>query len=71
MNASTDVQIIHQDGVPAFAVVPYGIWRAFIEQNTDENGYIPHEVLGLQLKQDISLIAVWRRHLDLISWLEL
>ena len=31
----------------------------------DENIYILHEVVGYQLKQGLSLIAAWRKHLKM------
>ncbi len=31
----------------------------------DENVYIPHEVVGYQLKEGLSLIAAWRKHLGI------
>lgn len=65
MIAPTNIQIIHQNGTPAFAVVPYDQWQSLIGQGNEEDGYIPHEVLGLQLKQDISLVAAWRKYLKI------
>jgi DNA-binding XRE family transcriptional regulator len=63
MNAHTEIQIIKQNGKPAFAVVPYDKW---LELTGEEEGvYIPHEVVGYQLKQGLSLIAAWRRHLKI------
>jgi len=61
MSTHTNVQIITQGGKPAFAVVPYDQW---IEMTGEKrvNVYIPHEVVGLQLKQELSLIAAWRRY---------
>lgn len=31
----------------------------------DANIYIPHEVVGRQLKEGLSLIAAWRKHLKI------
>ena len=61
MKGHTDVQIIEQFGRPAFAVVPYEDWLELTHQPSDE-ACIPHEVVGLQLKHGISLIAAWRRY---------
>ncbi len=61
MNAHTDIQIIRQGGKPAFAVVPYYKWLEIID-NEDENTYIPHEVVGYQIKEGLSLIAAWRKY---------
>lgn len=48
MNVHNDIQIIRQDGKPAFAVVPYDKWLE-LTVSQDENIYIPHEVVGYQL----------------------
>jgi len=65
MNVHTDIQIIRQNGKPAFAVVPYNKWLELTGSDEDENIYIPHEVIGYQLKEDLSLIAAWRKHLKI------
>ena len=64
MSVHTDIQIIRQGGKPAFAVVPYDKWLE-LTGSEDENIYIPHEVVGYQLKQGLSLIAAWRKHLKI------
>jgi len=64
MNVHTDIQIIRQGGKPAFAVVPYDKWLE-LTGSEDENIYIPHEVVGYQLKEGLSLIAAWRKHLKI------
>ncbi|MCW5590388.1 MAG: helix-turn-helix transcriptional regulator [Legionellales bacterium] len=61
MKALTNIQIIKQGDRPAFVVVPYQDWLEITEQQQPEH-YIPHEVVGLQLKHGISLIAAWRRY---------
>jgi len=61
MSIHTDVQIIEQDGEPAFAVIPYDVYlKLFPEEAT-----IPHEVVGLVIKKDMNLIKAWRTHLGL------
>lgn len=60
MTAHTDVQIIEQDGKPAFAVVPYEYWLKL--SGNDDSVFYPHEVVGYQLKQGLSLIAAWRKY---------
>ena len=65
MNVHTDIQIIRQGGKPAFAVVPYDKWLEITGSDEDENIYIPHEVVGYQLKEGLSLIAAWRKHLKI------
>ncbi len=61
MSGHTEVQIIKQGGKPAFAVVPYDQWLE-LTGGEDRVEYIPHEVVGLQLKQGLSLIAAWRKY---------
>ncbi len=61
MSVHTDIQIIRQGGKPAFAVVPYDKWLE-LTGSEDENIYTPHEVVGYQLKQGLSLIAAWRKY---------
>lgn len=55
------VQIIKQGGKPAFAVVPYDQWLELTSQN-DDDVYLPHEVVGIQLLKNCSLVAAWRTH---------
>ena len=56
----SDVQIINQDGVPAFAVVPYDLWLSMAQKSENKN--IPQAVIVLQHKYSCSLISAWRRH---------
>lgn len=58
MNKPTKVQIIEQDGRPAFAVVPYDEWQALT--NDQEN--IPHEVMGLIINDGLTPIDAWRKY---------
>ncbi len=60
MIAHTDIQIIELDGKPAFAVVPYDRWLEI--SGNDDNVFYPHEVVGYQLKQGLTLIAAWRKY---------
>ncbi len=62
MKTHTDVQIIKQDGLPAFAVIPYGQYLELIGRDTDGEVYIPHEVVGLCVEKGMSLIAAWRTY---------
>lgn len=59
-NTHTDVQIINQDGKPAFAVLPYDQYLALKNQHDDAGVYIPHEVVGLCVQKGLSLLAAWR-----------
>ncbi|WP_275098089.1 helix-turn-helix domain-containing protein [Sedimenticola hydrogenitrophicus] len=61
MSAHTEVQIINQDGRPAFAVVPYNQWLELTGQ-ADDSVQFPHEVVGYQVEQGLSLIAAWRKY---------
>ncbi|MAC46526.1 MAG: transcriptional regulator [Oceanospirillum sp.] len=64
MSEHTDVQIIKQNGKPMFAVVPYDQWIE-LTQPADEDVYIPHEVVKYQVKENLSLMAAWRKYLKL------
>jgi DNA-binding Xre family transcriptional regulator len=63
MSAHTSVQIIEQDGVPAFAVIPYEEYLKLVPPKDDE--YIPHEVVGLIVKKGYNTAKAWRIHLGL------
>ena len=60
MNVHTNVQIIKQGDKPIFAVVPYDEWMRLTGKEEDQV-YIPHEVVGYQIKEGLSLIASWRK----------
>ncbi len=64
MNVHTDnVQIIRQDGKPAFAVIPYD---DFLELAGEEDkATIPHAVVGLVVENGWNLLKAWRKHLGL------
>ncbi len=56
-----DIQLIKQDGIPSFVVIPYNEYLRFfpvIDKQT-----IPHEVVGLVIKKGFNLIKAWRCHL--------
>ena len=61
MSEHTNVQIIEQDGQPAFAVVPYGEWLEMTDQKKEP--LIPHEVVSLIFEKNMSPLAAWRTHL--------
>lgn len=62
MNAPTDVQIINDaDGRPAFVVIPY----ADYVRNHPLDDLIPNEVVSYMVKQELTAIGAWRRHLGL------
>ena len=62
-----NVQIIHLDGEPAFAVIPYADYVKWMEQetNADSKTYLPHEVAELMLTEDLGYISAWRKHLGI------
>ena len=63
MKTHTDIQIIKQNGVPAFVVVPY---QDYLKWFPDEGGdTVPHEVVGLVIKKGYNLVKAWRIHLGL------
>jgi len=65
MNRPTNVQIIEQNGIPAFAVIPYDEYlKAFPEEGTEDET-VPHEVVGLVIKKGYNLIKAWRVHLGM------
>ena len=65
MNAPTNsIQIIEKNGKPMFAVLPYEDYLAMLPKK-DEKTTIPHEVVGLVLKEGMNLVKAWRKHLGL------
>ncbi len=62
MTAPTNVQFIKKDGIPAFAVIPYDEYLKLIPHEEDT---IPHEVVGMVIKDGYNLIKAWRIHLHL------
>jgi len=66
MNALTNYQIIEAGGHPAFVVIPYDEFTQLeITRKPVENGYIPHEVVGLHAVEGMPLVKAWRKHLGL------
>lgn len=64
MNEPTNVQIIEQNGVPVFAVIPYEEYlQAFPGKLKDENTLIPHEVVSIVIDKDCNLVKAWRIYL--------
>ncbi|MFQ5900971.1 MAG: helix-turn-helix domain-containing protein [Thermodesulfobacteriota bacterium] len=58
-------QIIEQDGLPAFAVIPYDKFLKLIEDQKEEEVWIPHEVVRTHVLHNVPLIRSWREHLGL------
>lgn len=63
MGTLTDVQVIRKGGKPAFAVIPYEDFIKLLPK--DQEGTIPHEVVGLVIKRGLNLSKAWRIHLGL------
>lgn len=62
MNTPTNVQIINgADGRPAFVVLPYADYIA----SRPRDDLVPNEVVGYMVKEGMTAIAAWRKHLDL------
>lgn len=62
MNTPTKVQIINDaDGRPAFVVLPYADYIA----SHPQDDLVPNAVVGYMIKDGMTPIAAWRRHLDL------
>ena len=63
MNVHTDnVQIIKQGNKPMFAVIPYDDYLALTRK---DEALIPHEVVGLVIKNGWNLLKAWRKYLGL------
>lgn len=60
----TNVQILEQNGLPAFAVLPYDDYVKLVSFNDDDE-YIPHEVVGLMVKNGYNTVKAWRVYLGL------
>jgi len=62
MNTPTNVQIINgPDGAPAFVVIPYVDYVA----SHPRDDLVPNEVVGLMVKEGLTAVGAWRRHLGL------
>ncbi|MCP4116926.1 MAG: helix-turn-helix transcriptional regulator [Desulfobacteraceae bacterium] len=63
MKAHTDVQIIKQNGIPAFAVIPYDEYLKLVPPKDEDT--IPHEVVELVIKKGFNLLKAWRSYLGM------
>ena len=62
MNTPTNVQNINgADGRHAFVVLPYADYIA----SRPQEDLVPNEVVGYMVKEGLTAIAAWRRHLDM------
>ncbi len=67
MNAPTDIQIIEQDGKPAFAVLPWSEYekiRPLLEKDKAAKG-IPQKIVERHILEDVPLVKAWREHLGI------
>jgi len=67
MNEPTNIQIIKQNGHPAFVVIPYDEYiRAFRRApRIPESGNIPNDVVWLSIDKGYTLARAWREYLGL------
>ncbi len=63
MKRPTNIQIIEQNGTPAFAVIPYSDFLKFFHDDSDIS--IPHDVVEIIAKEGCNLLRAWRKHLKL------
>jgi DNA-binding XRE family transcriptional regulator len=69
----TRIQTIYQGGMPAFVILPFVDFARehpteaeLIKPKTrriPDGDYIPNEVVGLRIKQDMTLLRAWREYL--------
>ena len=67
MSAHTldNVHVIHRDGKPEYAVVPYTDYLRLIEKSAESDAVIPHKVVEWVIEKDFNLLKAWRKHLGL------
>jgi DNA-binding XRE family transcriptional regulator len=63
MKRPTNIQIIEQGGIPAFAVIPYADFLEMFPEKDDVT--IPHDVVGIIAKEGCNLLRAWRKYLTL------
>lgn len=54
---------IEKYGHPMFAVIPYEDYLNLLPK--DERATVPHEVVGLVVKEGVNLVRAWRKYLGL------
>ena len=59
MSIPINVQFIEQNGKPAFAIIPYEDYLSLVPK---KEVTIPHEVVGLVVKNNWNLIKAWRNY---------
>ena len=68
MTEPIEPQIIHQNGAPAFAVIPWDEYQRLIKADRDDEEpdvWFPHDVVEANTIQGKSLIKAWREHFNL------
>jgi DNA-binding XRE family transcriptional regulator len=55
-------QTINQNGQPAFVVIPYADFLKLYPQ-VEQETTIPHDIVRLMVKEEISRLKAWREHL--------
>ncbi len=68
MNALTNnVQVITENGIPAFAVIPYGQFKLICQKIDEQQAVdeVPHEVAAMMLEKGYSAPKAWRKYLRL------
>ena len=60
MNVPTEVQIIRQEGRPAFAVLPIEDYEALLARKGEKRTTLPHEVVKMNVLKGYSLLKAWR-----------
>lgn len=67
MNELIEVQVIEQNGKPAFAVMPWDEYeriRPLLERDKAARG-IPQEVVERHVLEDIPLVRAWREYMGI------
>lgn len=65
MNGHTNVQIIEQGGVPAFAVLPIDDYERLKTRDDGKRHTLPHAVVKMNTLEDFSLLKSWRLYFGL------
>ena len=65
MNAHTNLQIIENNGVPTFAVLPLAEYEQLTRTSNGKRNTLPHEVVKMNIEQGLSLLKSWRIYLGL------
>ncbi len=62
MSARTDdVQVIRQNGEPAFVVLPVDEYEALVARQGGKRTTLPHDVVKMNVLEGYSLLKAWRK----------